>query len=385
MMEKCPVCGSPEVQEILSLDHQPIYQHPVVSADAIKEPYFKDLTYFFCKKCEHCFQKTPDISVLEKLYQDHYYTPRPPDIGVQFQNQFIQTLLERFKVLTPSSSILEVGCSAGEMLTKINRLFPDTVLAGFEPNTQTAERASASGFLVYGQFFTKRASQKIKRKFDLIFHRHVIEHVFDFEDFFQAHQNVSHSETILIVETPCLNWSIHHQNMAGFHVEHVHVFSIMSLKRLLENHNWYLNAYEETSNGHLIALFTRVKSRISVPGVGNPFQLSLWIEKNKNILEKAVHGKKLALWGAGSGGVKVMNYFNVCPDIIVDSNPDKAGKIFVGYAHLKIANADAWIEQECNNSRSWLILVASTYFEEIQERLGQAGWEGDVLKPYSPL
>ena len=305
------------------------------------------------------------------------------DIGVQFQNSFMQALSERFNVLDSANSILEIGCSSGEILTKIAKISRNKVLAGFEPNKKTADRALESGFLIYKDFFTKIASQKIKQTFDIIFHRHVIEHIFDFEDFFKAHDNVCHGNTALIIETPCLNWATRNLSMAPFHIEHAHVFSIQSLKILLEKYNWYLKDYLITSNGHMIGLFTGKEFNMIIPEVENPLNLTLWIKKNKNNIEKAIRGKKLALWGAGSGGVKIINYFNLCPDIIVDSNPGKARKKFVGYEHLNIMESQIWIEQECKNSESWLIIVASTYHEEICSYLKNSGWKGEIIQPYA--
>jgi len=236
---------------------------------------------------------------------------------------------------------------------------------------------------VYEDFFTSITSQKIKKTFDIVFHRHVIEHIFDFEDFFKAHDNVCHSKTKLIIETPCLNWATQNLSMAPFHIEHVNVFSIKSLKILLEKYNWHLKDYLITSNGHMIGLFTRKECQRTVPEVENPLKLISWINKNKKSLEKAVKGKKLALWGAGSGGIKVINYFDLCPDIVVDSNPAKAEKKFVGYDHLNITEAKVWVEKECKNSQSWLIVVASTYYEEICDFLKSSGWKGEVVQPYS--
>jgi 2-polyprenyl-3-methyl-5-hydroxy-6-metoxy-1,4-benzoquinol methylase len=381
-MTTCPVCSSQKLEEMLSLVRQPVYQHPVSDEKKIPPPHFMDLSYFFCQNCDHSFQKSWDISILERIYKQYYYTPRPTDIGVLFQNQFVQAFVDRFHLSDSFDSILEIGCSSGEMLARIAGLFPDKILAGFEPNRETAAMASASGVHIYREFFTALTSQKVSQKFDIIFHRHVIEHVADFDDFFAAHQNVSHDSTRLIVETPCLNWSTHHLSMAPFHIEHLHVFSIRSLTTLLKQYGWFLDAYLVTANGHLIGLFTRKNVSRMIPAVENPFGLSVWIEKNKSLIYRAAEGKKLALWGAGSGGVKVMNYFNLCPDIIVDSNPNKAGKKFVGYPQ-KIVAADGWIEQWSENSESWLIIVASTYFEEIRQRLKGSGWKGKIIQPYA--
>ncbi len=382
-MITCPVCSSQKTKEILSLYRQPIYQHPVSSVQNIEQPYFKDLVYLFCNLCEHSFQKEVDISVLEKIYKDYYYTPRPPDIGVQFQNDFMQALIESFDVFSSVNSILEVGCSSGEILTHIAKTFPNKMLAGFEPSRKTAQKAMESGFVIYQDFFTSITSQKIKKTVDLIFHRHVIEHIFEFEDFFDAHKNLCHGNTRLIIETPCLNWAIENLSMAPFHIEHVHVFSIQSLKRLLEKYNWYLKDYIVTSQGNMIGLFIQKECNRSIPEVENPLKLNGWIKKNKKIIETAIKGKKLALWGAGAGGIRIVNSFNLRPDIVVDSNPEKAGKKFVGYEYLEIIEANPWIKKECENSRLWVVVVASTFYEEICQCLKVSGWEGEIVQPYS--
>ena len=384
-MVPCPVCGSRQFEKMLSLEHQPVYQHPVSSLEGIRKPYFKDLTYYFCNTCEHAFLQSTDTCVLEKIYKAYYYTPRPPDIGVQFQNDFLKALIDKFKVLESAASLLEVGCSSGELLIQIDKMVPGMDLMGFEPNQDTAARAEAAGFDIRKHFFTQGSAKRVDARFDIVFHRHVIEHIPDFKDFFKAHDHVCHGRTNLIIETPCLNWACSNLSLAPFHIEHGHVFSLRSLKTLLERYHWYLKAYQITAGGHMIGLFTRKEFQSKMIDVTDPFSLNIWVEKTRSLIETMAKGRKIALWGAGSGGVKIMNYFDLCPDVIVDSNPEKAGKIFVGYGHLKIVAADSWIKGEADNARSWLIIVASSYYKEISQRLKHKGWHGEIIQPWAPF
>jgi len=89
------------------------------------------------------------------------------------------------------------------------------------------------------------------------------------------------------------------------------------------------------------------------------------------------------VWGAGSGGVKAINYFNLRPEVLVDANPEKAGKIFTGFDHLFITDAGEWVKTERSASADWLVLVASVYAKEIESFLADQGWQGQVIRLYA--
>ena len=120
-----------------------------------------------------------------------------------------------------------------------------------------------------------------------------------------------------------------------------------------------------------------------VPKLDPPVHLQSWIDKTRFEIEHAVKGKRLALWGAGSGGIKLINYFNLCPEVILDANPAKAGKVFVGYENIPIEEAFDWLEKMKDSSSSWVMVVASTYFKEIAGSLKKAGWKGTVISPWT--
>ncbi len=380
---RCPVCSGRNLESFLSLDHQPVYQHPVRDPSLVPAPYFTHLTFHLCRDCGHAFQPDPDLDVLESIYRDYYYTPRPADIGVGFQDEFIDILDMEFDLLSRARQFLEIGCSGGEMIRKILQLYPGRQVAGFEPNHATAAAAGSSGGTIYPVFFTKKSSRDAGICADMIFHRHVIEHIADFDDFFDAHHDAAHPDTVLVIETPCLDRFARQKSMTPFHVEHLHVFSIHSLNALLMKFKWFLKDYRITKSGSMVGWFTRKPAQINIPFIRLPLDLSSWLEKNKKILSAAARGKEIAIWGAGSGGIKIVNYFNLNPSVIVDSNPEKTGRVFAGYGHLPVQQADSWLVQEISRSRSWLIVVASSYYDEITTHLKTAGWEGEIVKPYA--
>lgn len=384
MPTPCPICSSADIIPLLSLKRQPVYQHPVSETEQIKPPYFRDLEFYFCRECRHTFQDNIDRDLLERIYRDYYYTPRPPDVGAQFQDEFIEVLSTRFNLLQSGRIFLEIGCSSGEVMKKLAAVSPGSTIFGFEPNRNTAKKALEFGFDVQMDFFTPGSARQLSLRADTIYHRHVIEHIADFDAFFSAHQQAAGSRSDLVIETPCLDRVLSESGIAPFHIEHLHVFSIRSLSRLMESYDWFMKDVTVTSGANMILLFRREPPGIQTPDI-DPDDLTKpagWLSRTRGFITRAGKGKKIAVWGAGSGGIKVINYFDLKPDAIVDGNPGKQGLKFVGFEYLDIAWSEPWVKQELENSGSWLVIVASIYFGEIKASLHAAGWRGDIISPY---
>src|SRR5690606_2818579 len=106
------------------------------------------------------------------------------------------------------------------------------------------------------QFFDGAVAGANLDPVDLIYARHVIEHIFDFDDFFAGVNGVAGAAAELILETPSLDYA-GQGSIEPFHVEHVHVFSLRSLARLAASYGWGLQHSAVTTSGNLIACFGR--------------------------------------------------------------------------------------------------------------------------------
>ena len=107
------------------------------------------------------------------------------------------------------------------------------------------------------EFFDESVTSKDLDRADLIYARHVIEHIFDFNGFFAGLNAMATPMADLILETPSLDYHAERGSIAPFHVEHIHVFSLRSLARLASSHGWGLQQAEVTAPGNLIASFKR--------------------------------------------------------------------------------------------------------------------------------
>lgn len=380
-MSSCPVCGGKQWSALLERPGQPIYQHPVPADAVVSPPHAVDLAWVACADCAHAWQPKFDAGLLEAIYRSHYYTPAPDGIAVQFRDDFLLAL-ERFGLLRAADSLLEIGASNGDALERIRHRTGASHACAYEPNVENAVLARQRGLEVRESFFGRKTAQEQKRPAQLVYARHVIEHIFDFEDFFVGLSIATTPDANLVLETPSLDYHAARRQTIPFHIEHVHVFSLRSLARVAQLHGWGLTHDEVTADGNLIAAFRRVgtsttrdASKIERPQLSG---LQAAVTERRERLRRLVEGRPLVFWGAGSAGVGMAETLGREPDFWTDGNPNKVGKKFVGLGRTIIAPEQAFAAARAQ-AREPVLIVASSFAREILPRVRALGWEGDVL------
>lgn len=380
--DRCPVCNGVS-QPLLSLPEQPVYQHPVPADAVVPEPHRVDLKWVACTECAHGWQPEFDASLLESIYRQHYYTPAPDGIAVQFRNDF-RSALEKFGLVKPRQLLLEIGASGGDVLAEIRAATGARLAFAFEPDARNAALARGRGIEVREQFFGSATAGAFPHRADLVYARHVIEHVFDFKDLFAGLEAVAVPSADLVLETPSLD---HHANtdaMNPFHVEHVHVFSLRSLARLAESHGWRLVHDVVTPDGNLIAAFRRVpeagdRGARSIPEAPVLVSLQERVNSHRVRMRQLLDRRPLVFWGAGSAAVRLAILIGRAPDLWTDGNPAKVGKRFVGFDQLIVSPEVALAAGKGERGVAPLLVVASSFAREILPRVRQLGWSGEVL------
>jgi 2-polyprenyl-3-methyl-5-hydroxy-6-metoxy-1,4-benzoquinol methylase len=384
---QCPVCSNEKSSPLLELNKFPIFQHPVEIGSVISPPFDVDLVYVSCTDCGHAYQESFDRSILENLYKHHYYTPRPDNLATQFRDEFMSFFSSQLEntgvIFDDEKKILEVGCSSAEVIVDIHKKFKNFNLVGVEPNQETREKAQSKGYEVHNSFFDKKFSQQLDQKFDIIYSRHVIEHVFDFDDFMLATNDLCNDDGLLFIETPCLDWAVLNSSLAPFHVEHITLFGKRSLQRLLKRYGWSVIGFHTTTVGNMIMACSKTLPAIDEYSIySNIEALQKDIVDKQLALKEVINDRKIIMWGAGSGGRGLMSFLDFLPDVILDGNPNKLNRYFVGYENCPILLSTKWIADNMESQSEWLIIVASSYYNEIQQELKLVGWEGDVISPY---
>ena len=378
----CPVCGS-SGRPLLNLTAQPIYQHPVPEGTAVPPPYVVDLSWMACVNCAHGWQVEIDDGLLESIYRSHYYTPAPGGMAITFRNEFLATM-DRFGLLGPKRRLLEIGASDGDVLAELQRRTKAPEAYAFEPNEENVAIAAQRGLAVQARFFGRDAAAYVEGPVDLIYARHVIEHVFEFDDFFLGLNAVTAENADLVLETPSLDEHARRCSIAPFHIEHVHVFSLRSLSTLALRHGWRMLHSKVTSDGNLIAAFAKADARKPcAETVDSPMPefggLQVAVTARLDRLRALLADRYLAFWGAGSAGVSMVSTIGREPNLWTDGNPNKVGKVFVGL-ESRIASPEL-VFQEANQriAENPILLITSSFLSEILPRVRQLGWNGEVL------
>ncbi len=379
---RCPVCGS-SGRPLLNLSAQPIYQHPVPEGTAVPPPHAVDLSWAACVKCAHGWQIEIDGGLLETIYRSHYYTPAPGGMAVTFRNEFMATM-ERFGLLGPRRRLLEIGASDGDVLAELQQRTNALEAYAFEPNEENAAIAVRRGLTVQPRFFGRDAAAYVEEPVDFICARHVIEHVLEFDDFFQGLNAVTAENADLVLETPSLDEHARRCSIAPFHIEHIHVFSQRSLATLALRHGWKMQRSEVTSDGNLIAVFAKndvLQSGAETIGARMPefSDLQAAVTSRHDRLRALFADRYIVFWGAGSAGVSMVSTIGREPDMWTDGNPNKVGKVFVGL-QSKIASPEI-VFQEANRriADKPILLITSSFLSEILPRVRQLGWNGKVM------
>lgn len=386
----CPVCASTQVQLFFSLPHFPVYLH-ALSGEVSQVS--RDLHYAHCVICGHTFIPGYERTLLEDIYRHHYWGADVASVGYSQREEFVTVFRQVRESLQESTlEVLEVGCSSGQMLSDLHTLFPADHFSGFEPNVANAQACAARGFAVENGFFGIESAQESLsarngRGFSLIYHRHVIEHVFDFADFLGGMTRIAAGGAVLLIETPSLEENLRRASLDPFHHEHIHVFSLSSLVRLAAEQGWLYQSSVFTAMGNMIVVFVLAADAVTRPALpllalpdtqGFARQIAAWQQR----LQAALAGRKVVFWGAGSYCTVLLSLCGISPQAIVDGNPHKTGQHMAGSTlpiqHAMTAVA-AWVA--AGEDTSLLLVVASSFYREIQASLQELGWRGEVIVP----
>lgn len=389
----CPVCSSTRLHSFLSIPDFPIYLHAV--GDDVEQLY-RDLDYSCCMECGHAFIPDYDMDILEDIYRHHYWGADAANIAYSQRNDFIN-LYRKVRELTYHEhfTVLEIGCSSGQMLKDLKNTFPNDTYFGCEPNIANATICNSLGFKVSNSFFTHENSKNLlflnnNKLFDIIYHRHVIEHIFDFNDFFKGMSNIASPESYLLIETPSLEKNLDGNSLDPFHHEHVHVFSLSSLIKLASTFNWKYKQSISTELGNMVVVFERditssnmlnshiTENIILAPDTKNYSRnITTWQEQ----LSNHVDGKDLIFWGAGSYCTLIMSVCKLEPSRIIDGNMSKVGSRMPGSSITIEYAPDTISSLISQNNQNSLIVITSGFHKEISLELINLGWKGETLIP----
>ena len=126
-----------------------------------------------------------------------------PELHIKTNQDQVQRRLGLMEsIIKPGLDVLEIGCSSGFMLDAFKAAGMHTT--GIEPSGGFAGFLKERGHVVYKSIESLRLGEP-ERKFDIIAHFFVLEHIRDTKKFLNSQLELLSSGGLIIAEVPCVN------------------------------------------------------------------------------------------------------------------------------------------------------------------------------------
>lgn len=340
MTQICRVCGSSKARELISFGLQPNSMQLLDSYD--QEYYEHDLTLKTCLNCGFTFISNPMPANF--LYADFHWgtSTYPPshleELCHKISHEFLQT---------KNDLIMEIGSNDGYFLSLFRERNCNNLL-GVEPTKNCVQLSLERGVPTLNAFFGKQTADEIVAthgKATCIICRHVLEHVWELEDFLNGVSRLMlDDDSVFVLEVPDFDTIVAQGNFSSIWEQHVNYFNILSIDRLLRRHNFDIFAKEIVQfAGNSIMLFAKKTSRQGTD-INNILDTDN-LAKSKEIFKQKIErnilelndffsrlkylGFTIAAYGAGMRGVCLVNFSGIYKyiDYFIDDDLRKVGKV----------------------------------------------------------
>jgi 2-polyprenyl-3-methyl-5-hydroxy-6-metoxy-1,4-benzoquinol methylase len=371
---KCKACGSTKI-ESYNLCKSTVAGYRCNTIDESLEAPVFDLVLDYCTECSLVSQRSyrEANALLNKLYEEHASTQHSEN------NPYFQKLAERLIsdfFLSKGSKILEVGCNCGALL-KILRDKSGADVYGVEPSKAMKEIWQERKLQIVNGYLNSETANIVEKfgPFDLIYFRHVFEHIPDPVEFIKLVSGLLAKDGVIALEVPYLASIFDLGRVENVGYSHLNHYCIRSLDVIFKQFGMGLIAHtlEVTDGGSIVAYFK--KGELTPKHLlENAMQEKIikFIQYNKNIREfvtlklKTYKNGQLIGYGAGAKGQHLIHLLGLDRYIseVIDDTPGFNGKFIPGTG-IRIISRDVW---DKSNTKA-IINLAPTHTEIIKKNI----------------
>jgi hypothetical protein len=350
----CRVCGTRELEPIVSLGSMPLANSYLAPADLDRaEPrYALDLVR--CRACT--LVQITEIVPPEVLFRDYLYLSSYSTTMLKHAETLVSRLVAERK-LGKESLAVEVASNDGYLLQYYVRA--GVPVLGIEPARNVAEIARRErGVRTIDEFFgTELAGRLVGEgeRADVIHANNVLAHVADVNGFVEGFRLLLDDDGVIVSESPYLGSFLDKVEFDTIYHEHLYYYSLTALQQLFARHDLVIEDCEQVPiHGGSLRIFVRHKAvaqvRPSVTallaeeaswGVGTAAPYARFagrVEQIKRDLialvgELRASGRRVAAYGAAAKGTVLLNTTQLggeSLEFVCDKNPLKQGRFMPG-------------------------------------------------------
>lgn len=356
----CVLCNSTKIIDKIKFP-MPVFMG--VNKDEIKNEFIEEMSFLECEDCGEVqinelldpniiYQNNHNVSVIGELWKNHYIELK----------KFIENDIE-------GKILLEISDPSAK-IAKLSNGFKKWVIV--EPNPNLDE--IPNDIEIVKGFFDKNFS--IEDKIDIILHSHLLEHIFNPNEFFKKCYDLLNDDGCMIISIPnmdeLLNKGYSPNNI--LHFEHTYFINEDVLEFLAINNGFEVVKIKKYENH---SIFFKLQKKISLSNKNvklnlfEKFNINFNQHKNniKNINEK-LNGLKdyhIFLFGAHVSsqfyiynGLKIDNILNIIDNDVTKSSYNLYGTDLIVRSPIKIKNINKCVVI-CSH--------VGVYYEEIKKQL----------------
>lgn len=373
VVQRCRACNYSYLQQVFDLGIQPLANDFCLADD--DHAGYAPLKVLFCQKCT-----LAQLSVVvdpNLLYRHYNYVTS----NSRTMREHFKTLLRDICANNEKGSVLEIGSNDGAFLAFMSKSGFGPVL-GIDPAANLADLAAAAGVETMPNAFSRASAEDALRvlgRVDTIIARHVFCHVDDWRDFLVAVEAISHTGTLICIETPYVVDLLRKAEFDTLYHEHTSYLSINALAAALYGTGLFLDRviHYPIHGGAILLMLRKGTVRHNAAWLEESITIGDWkaftgaasrkIGKLKAFIDLlAEKGKTVAGYGASA---KSTVWVNACEftekqiRFITDNTPQKIGKLSPG-SNIPVVDEKELLELKPD----YCIMFAWNYRDEIIEK-----------------
>ena len=375
---KCKICNSKLRSQIIGKSPVTGY-HCVTASESLDQPSFP-LDFKICDRCyfgQYEMYEGAD-KVLDRLYSQHlstYYLTNELDT---YLKQFCEYIYSLSHNTSRSGKVLEIGCNNGRVLHQLRKQY-NIEVTGVEPSKSFTNEWRDFELEVVNDYFNENVINRLtKYKFDVIFFRHVFEHIPDPVKFFGDITKICDDITTIVIEVPYIDAVFREKRLENVSYSHLNYFSLTSMIEIASKFNFSVVKFTEvsTDGGSMVVEFKKGEYKLKLERdkfneiIYDSFfnEFKLLPNRIKKLTEK-YEPQSIIAYGAGAKGQHLLHISGLSEHIsvILDDTSELLGKYVPGTSII-IENPETYFR---NYDVSCVLNLVPTHSETIRRKVPQ--------------
>jgi methyltransferase family protein/C-methyltransferase-like protein len=225
LMRQCPICSSTEIADTVRRERLPVMQNALYrTLETAKAAPQGRLSLAVCRSCGFAWNRAFDPGAL--VYDDNYDNAVPSLVMDAYYREIAAFLSGKYQL--EGGIVVDVGCGSGRFLKVICEVVPGCRGLGVDPALERDHEELGGRIRLIKSMFT---SEVIKERPSLIVCRHVLEHIPQPVQFFEAIRLAvaDFGPCPCFFEVPDLGWILDNEAFWDFCYEHCNYFGTNTL------------------------------------------------------------------------------------------------------------------------------------------------------------